>query len=57
MPALDIKTARGPVERFVSRFPHCERVTVQAAGQLIQAGPEADLMHELRVRFLRRSRV
>jgi len=43
------------VEWFVSRFPQCERVRVQAAGHLIWAGPEADLMHESRVRFLRRS--
>jgi pimeloyl-ACP methyl ester carboxylesterase len=41
------------VEWFVSAFPHCERVSVGAAGHLIWAGPGADDMHRQRVRFLR----
>jgi pimeloyl-ACP methyl ester carboxylesterase len=51
--ALDPIAPVDHVDWFVSRFPRCERVTVHAAGHLIWAGPDAALMHESRVRFLR----
>jgi pimeloyl-ACP methyl ester carboxylesterase len=41
------------VDWFVSKFPHCERVSIHAAGHLIWVGPEAVVMHQTRVRFLK----
>lgn len=41
------------VDWFVSIVPSCERVSVHAAGHLIWVGPDAEVMHEIRVRFLR----
>jgi pimeloyl-ACP methyl ester carboxylesterase len=41
------------VDWFVSAFPHCEKVSVHAAGHLIWVGPGAEVMHRTRVRFLR----
>ena len=41
------------VDWFASMVPDCERVSVHAAGHLIWVGPEADVMHKSRVRFLR----
>jgi pimeloyl-ACP methyl ester carboxylesterase len=38
---------------FVSKYPQCERVSVHAAGHLIWVGPDADVMHQTRVRFLK----
>jgi pimeloyl-ACP methyl ester carboxylesterase len=51
--ALDPIAPVDHVDWFVSRFPQCEHVAVHAAGHLIWAGPDAALMHESRVRFLR----
>lgn len=53
----DVKDPMAPpdhVDWFVSRFPRCERVSIHAGGHLIWIGPEADLMHQTRVQFLRR---
>ncbi len=41
------------VDWFISRVPHCERISPQVAGHLVWAGRDADLMHETRVRFLK----
>jgi pimeloyl-ACP methyl ester carboxylesterase len=41
------------VEWFASHVPHCRRVSVHTAGHLIWAGPDADLMHQTRVSFLK----
>lgn len=38
---------------LVAKCPHCETVSVHAAGHLIWVGPGADVMHRARVRFLR----
>jgi pimeloyl-ACP methyl ester carboxylesterase len=52
----DEKDPLAPVDHvdwFVSCFPECERVSVHAAGHLLWAGPDAEIMHRTRVRFLR----
>ena len=52
----DVKDPVAPVDHvewFASRCSRCERVSVHAAGHLIWAGPEADLMHQTRVQFLK----
>jgi len=52
----DVKDPLAPVDHvvwFVSRFPRCERVSVHAAGHLIWVGPDADVMHQSRTRFLK----
>ena len=41
------------VEWFVSQCRNCERVSVHAAGHLIWVGPDADVMHQTRMRFLK----
>lgn len=38
---------------FAANCARCETVPVHAAGHLIWVGPEADVMHKARVRFLR----
>ena len=43
------------VEWFASLVPDCERLSVHAAGHLVWVGRESPLMHEARVRFLRRA--
>jgi pimeloyl-ACP methyl ester carboxylesterase len=58
-PALiihDVKDPSAPLEHvdwFVSKCPKCERVSVHGAGHLIWVGPDADVMHQTRVRFLK----
>lgn len=58
-PALvihDVKDPSAPVDHvdwFVSKCPKCERVSVRAAGHLIWVGPDAEVMHQARVRFLK----
>jgi pimeloyl-ACP methyl ester carboxylesterase len=52
----DVKDPSAPVghvEWFVSQCRNCERVSVHAAGHLIWVGPDADVMHQTRVRFLK----
>lgn len=41
------------VEWFAGHFPQCERHSIHAAGHLIWVGPDKDLMHQIRIRFLR----
>src|SRR5262249_55186055 len=51
-----VKDPMAPVDHvdwLFAHAPHCERVSVHAAGHLVWAGPEARVMHEARVRFLR----
>ena len=58
-PTLIIHDARDPmapvnhVNWLVSKVPHCERVSLHTAGHLIWVGPDADVMHQTRVRFLK----
>jgi pimeloyl-ACP methyl ester carboxylesterase len=55
----DVKDPMAPVDHvawFVSKVPDCERVAVHTAGHLIWVGPDADVMQQTRVRFLRRPR-
>ena len=42
------------VEWFASRVPHCEAVSLRLGGHLVWCGAEADLMHETRVKFLKK---
>jgi pimeloyl-ACP methyl ester carboxylesterase len=51
--ALDPMAPVDHVDWFVSKVPHCQRVSIRAAGHLIWTGPDADVMHQTRVRFLR----
>jgi pimeloyl-ACP methyl ester carboxylesterase len=51
--ALDPIAPVEHVDWFVAHFPQCRRVTLHVAGHLVWAGPDARLMHETRVRFLR----
>lgn len=59
-PTLVIHDERDPVaprdhvEWFISRVPQCERVSLHTAGHLIWVGPDAERVHETRVRFLMR---
>ena len=52
----DVKDPIAPVDHvdwFVSKFPRSEKVNVHTAGHLVWAGPDAEVMHQARVRFLR----
>lgn len=52
----DVKDPLAPVDHvdwFVSKCLQCERVSVNAAGHLIWVGPDAGIMHQARVRFLK----
>ena len=57
-PTLVIHDASDPmapvchVDWFVSKVPHCRRVSLRTAGHLIWVGLDADAMHQNRVRFL-----
>jgi pimeloyl-ACP methyl ester carboxylesterase len=59
LPVLVIHDSHDPmapvehVDWFTSIVKHCERVPVHTAGHLIWVGPDANLMHDTRVRFLR----
>jgi pimeloyl-ACP methyl ester carboxylesterase len=50
---MDPSAPVGHVDWFASKCPTCERVSVRAAGHLIWVGPDADVMHQTRVRFLK----
>ena len=58
-PTLVIHDANDPlapvahVDWFVSKVPHCERASLHTAGHLIWVGPDADVMHRTRLRFLK----
>lgn len=58
-PTLIIHDAKDPlapvdhVDWFESVCLTCERVSVHAAGHLIWVGPDADVVHQARVRFLK----
>ena len=58
-PTLVIHDAEDPmapadhVDWFVSKCQNCERLSVHAAGHLIWVGPDVDVMHQTRVRFLK----
>jgi pimeloyl-ACP methyl ester carboxylesterase len=43
----------GHVNWLVARCTSCERVSIRTAGHLVWAGPEADVMHRARIRFLK----
>lgn len=52
----DVKDPSAPLDHvdwLVSKCPTCERVSVHAAGHLIWVGPDANVMHQTRVRFLK----
>jgi pimeloyl-ACP methyl ester carboxylesterase len=52
----DVKDPSAPPEHvdwFVSHCPNCEQASVHAAGHLIWVGPDAEVMHRTRVRFLK----
>jgi pimeloyl-ACP methyl ester carboxylesterase len=52
----DVKDPMAPVNHvdwFVSKFPRSEKVNVHTAGHLVWAGPDAEVMHHARVRFLK----
>jgi pimeloyl-ACP methyl ester carboxylesterase len=52
----DVKDPSAPsdhVEWLMSKCPKCERITVHAAGHLVWVGPDANVMHQRRVRFLK----
>jgi pimeloyl-ACP methyl ester carboxylesterase len=52
----DVKDPMAPVDHvdwFVSKCPKSEKVSVHTAGHLIWVGPDADVMHRTRVRFLK----
>lgn len=51
--ALDPMASVDHVDWFASKVPHCQRVSVRTAGHLIWVGPEAVVMHQTRVRFLK----
>ena len=43
----------GHVDWFVSKVPHSEVASLHTAGHLIWVGPDANVMHQTRVRFLK----